>query len=101
MLPFQRLEGANPGVHVRHRDDPIEVVMVIRTGVGGQAKFFSPALGEAAPEKIADRDPIRLFVAQGLVHAIKLAQGILLAQHQFGLAHSVEHAHSVIAATVA
>ncbi len=29
-----RLEGANPWIHVRRRDNPVEVVVVIRVGVG-------------------------------------------------------------------
>ena len=75
---LEHLEGADPGVHVRHRGDPIEVVVVIRIGVRRQAEFLPPAADEAAPEEIADRHAVRLLVPEGLLQAIQLPQRVRL-----------------------
>lgn len=91
-----RFERTDPRVHVRHRDDPIEVVVVIRVGVRRQAEFLAPTFGEAAPEKIADRHAIGFFVAQRFVQSRQFAQGVFLARSgSGGLAHSIEHAHGI------
>ena len=47
----ERLERPDPRVHVRHRDDPVEVVIVVRVGSVGQAKFLAPALVKLPQKK--------------------------------------------------
>jgi hypothetical protein len=61
------LEGLDVGIHVRHGHHPVEVVIVMHVGVGGQSFFCTPAIQEATPEEIADRDAIRLFMPDGLM----------------------------------
>ena len=73
---LERLERPDPGVHVRHGDDPVEIVVVVGIGVVGQAQLRAPAADEAAPEEIADRHAVGLLVAQGLVHALELAERV-------------------------
>ncbi len=57
-------------VHVRDGDDPIKIVMLVDIGVVWQAFLLAPALKEATPEKIADRDAIWLLMAQSFVHTL-------------------------------
>ncbi len=91
---LQRRERPDPRVHVRDRDDPIEVVVIIGIGVSGESEVRLPALGEAAPEEIADGHAIGLLVVEGPVHALEFAPRVFLAR---GLVHAaadgVEHAH--------
>ena len=44
---------------------PVEVVEAVDIGVGGEPQFLAPAAQETAPEKVADRDPVGLLMAQG------------------------------------
>jgi hypothetical protein len=88
------LEGAHPGVHVGDGDDPVEVVVVIGGGVGGEVEFAAPAFGEAAPKEIADGHAVGFGMAEGAVEAVELAQRIGLAPGRVGgFAEGVEHAH--------
>ena len=70
----QRFERADPGIHVRDAGDPVQVIVGVRTGILGQAEVFPPALGETAPEEVADWDAVGFLMAQGLAHAVQLGQ---------------------------
>ena len=59
-------------VHIGDGDDPIEIVVLVDVGVLRKPKVTTPASEEAAPEEIADRNSICLFVAQSLVHSLQL-----------------------------
>ena len=76
---LERLKRPNPRVHVRDGHDEIQVVVIIRVGVGWQAEFLAPAAREAAPEKVADGHAVRLLVAQGFADPVAFAQGAFLA----------------------
>ena len=91
---LDRLERAYPRIHVGHRNDPIQIVVVVRIGVGRQSELPAPALDKAAPEEIADRNAVGLFVAQGLIHAVQLAQRAVFPPRPAGRAtNPIKHAH--------
>ena len=68
---FERLEGADPGVHVGHGGDPVEIVVVVGIGVVGQIQLGPPAADEAAPEEIADRHAVGLLMTERFVHPLE------------------------------
>jgi hypothetical protein len=71
---LERFKRPNPRVHVRHGHDPIEIVVVIRIGVGRQVEFLAPPFGETAPEEITDGHAIRLLMSERGVQAVQLFQ---------------------------
>ena len=80
----QHLERLDVGIHIGNGHRPVEVVMLIDVGVGRQTFFLTPAIQEAPPEEIADRDAIRLFVPERLVHAFQFLETILGSLHSRG-----------------
>ena len=59
-------------------DLPVQVVVLIDVGVSRQAQIFAPALHEAAPEEIADRDLVSFLVTEGFAHPVDFGEGVRL-----------------------
>ena len=68
-------------IHIGNGDDPIEIVVLVDVRVLRKPKVTTPAIEEAAPEEVADRNTIRLFVAKSLVHSIQLRETIRTSFH--------------------
>ena len=59
------IEGFDMRIHIGIHHDPVQVVMIVRIGIGRKVQFRPPALDKAAPEKLPDRDTVRLFMPGG------------------------------------
>jgi len=71
LYDFERLDVR---IHVGNGADPVQVVVPVDVGVCWQTEFLLPAGDEGRPEKIAYRNPVGLFMAEGLVHPVQLEQ---------------------------
>ena len=69
--------------------------MVVGIGILGEAELADPALAEAAPEEVADGDPVGLLVGERLAQALQLGHGAGLALDIQRRPERSEHAHGV------
>jgi hypothetical protein len=61
-------------IHIGSSNDPVQVVVAIYVGVAGKPQLFLPAIEKGNPEKVANRDAIRLLVVKGLVDSVQLLE---------------------------
>jgi hypothetical protein len=62
------------GIHIRHRDNPVEVVVFVDVGAFRKAQFTPPAIDKTAPEEVAYRDAVCLFMTERLVDSFQLGE---------------------------
>ena len=68
--------------------------VVVRIRIFGKLQLPLPALDEAAPEEIADRNAIGLFVTERLVHALELLECVVFPRFVSDRATGrVKHSH--------
>ncbi len=78
---LQHLKLPDMRIHIGNGDDPIEIVIPVDIRLLRKPEITLPPIEKAAPEEIADRNPIRFFVAESPVHPVELRETARITIH--------------------